>query len=158
MIHNFQKSLSYGKEVESVLDNYFSKWFHIENVTLEEEKQLGIDRKFHCDNRDIVTVEYKADRWTVKTGNIFIETSVAGNPGWAIKTQADMIIYAAMRGVTINTLYMMPNEWLKSMLPIWQEKCQQRTIKNNGFSGVGLLVPTSEMIEPVIVRKIRNSL
>ncbi len=138
-VHNFQRSLSFGKQAEQQLDTIFSKWYQIEEVSLADEKKLGIDRIFTKPNGQTLRVEYKADRLALKTGNIFIELEVNGKPGWTRKTVADIVIYAFARENRIESALIITQDLIKSLLPIW-EKLPRKTIANNGFSGVGVLV------------------
>lgn len=144
-MHNFQESLSRGKKIEQQLDAIFSRWYLIETVSLETERQQGIDRIFTVDNRTI-KVEYKADWWLNRTGNVFIETEVSGKPGWAIKTQADIILYAAVTVKNIiNKIVIIPNEFIKQNIVEWKQQYPSRIIPNNGFNGFGYLVPLQNM-------------
>lgn len=142
-LHNFKDSLSRGKFVEEQLDILFSKWYEIETVPLQIEKEFGYDRIFFRGEHKN-TVEYKADWWTFKTGNLFLETLVSGKPGWAIKTQADFIMYAVMKSDRIiNDVLVIPNSFIKQNLSEWY-RFPMKTIQNYGFSGEGILVPLSE--------------
>ncbi len=139
-VHNFQRSLSFGKQAEQQLDTIFSKWYQIEEVSLADEKKLGIDRIFTKPNGQTLRVEYKADRLALKTGNIFIELEVNGKPGWTRKTVADVIIYAfADKENILQSAIILTQELIQTLLPTW-EQLPKKNIINNGFTGIGVLV------------------
>lgn len=146
-VHTFSKSLTIGKLCEQILDEIFSKWYKIKDVTLEEEKAFGIDRRFypHTDPTKEITVEYKADSWTDRTGNVFIEYEVSGKPGWSWKTKADQILYAVFNQNKIKRIHVISNQYLVDNREIWKETYPHREIKNVGYSGHGILVPESAL-------------
>src|SRR5690606_27968706 len=118
-MHNFKDSLAKGKSIEEKLDIFFSQWYDIEGATLAQERQYGFDRLFYR-NGTIKTVEYKADYWTARTGNIFIELEVQGKSGWARKTIADYIIYSVIVNNEVDYVLIVPNSYLKEKLPDWE--------------------------------------
>lgn len=155
-MHNFADSLSFGKRIETLLDNLFSKWYDIEEVSLDDEKKLGIDRIYvRKSDNTTVKVEYKADRQTLKTGNIFIELEVGGKPGWVNKTVADYVLYALVSGERLHSVLIIPNHYLKQMLPIW-EQLPKKVIQNKGFYGIGVLVPLKEIQTENVVKVIKE--
>ena len=73
-MYKFQEQLAIGEENEMKLDSFLAKWFDIERVSQEGQRQ-GIDRLFtRRDNKVIYRVEYKTDFTASRTGNAFIET------------------------------------------------------------------------------------
>jgi hypothetical protein len=142
-MHNFKDSLTKGKAIEEKLDIFFNQWYDIEPATLTQEREYGFDRLF-CRNGTIKTVEYKADFWTARTGNIFIELEVQGKPGWAKKTIADYIIYSVIVNNEVDYVLIVPNSYLKEKLPDW-EQLEKKVIQNAGFSGVGVLVSVNDL-------------
>jgi len=144
-IHDFQTSLTFGKRVEEDLDEIFSKWYLIEEVSLADEKRLGIDRIFTKPDGTKLKIEYKADRWALQTGNVFMELSVNGNPGWTRKTIADVVIYALVdvAGNPVSAI-VLKQETIKEMLPKWEQLPLKR-IQNTNFFGVGVLVPIESL-------------
>lgn len=138
-VHNFKNSLNFGKQAESQLDEIFSKWYQIKEVSLDDERKLGIDRIFTKTDGTQLTVEYKADRQALKTGNIFIELEVGGKPGWTRKTVADVVIYSFVRENRIESALILTQTLIKSLLPEWEQLPKKR-IQNTGFHGIGVLV------------------
>lgn len=153
-IHNFNSSLRFGKTIESQLDYYFSKWYSIETVSLEEEKRFGIDRIFTKSDGTKLKIEYKADRWTINTSNIFIELEVSGKPGWSRKTIADIIVYAIVDKLNnVNSVLILTNDFIKSNLSKW-EQLPKKHIQNNGFYGIGVLV-SLESLENIKILQVK---
>jgi hypothetical protein len=142
-MHNFKDSLKKGKSIEEKLDIFFSQWYDIESATLAQEREYGFDRLF-LRNGTVKTVEYKADFWTARTGNIFIELEVQSKPGWAKKTIADYIIYSVIVNNEVDYVLIVPNTYLKEKLPEW-EQLEKKVIQNAGFSGVGVLVSVNDL-------------
>ncbi len=139
-IHNFQNSLTFGKAVEVQLDEIFSRWYQIEEVSLSDEKKLGIDRIFTKSDGTKLKIEYKADKWSLKTGNIFIELEVNGKPGWTRKTVADIVIYSFVdKSNIVDSALILTQDLLNQQLPTW-EQLPRKIIQNNGFHGIGVLV------------------
>jgi hypothetical protein len=136
-VYSFVEQLERGKAGEDILDEYFSKWYQITCATLQEEKR-GIDRFFLRD--EITTaVEYKTDDKTSKTGNVFVETysNLERNKfGWAWTCQADILIYFALP----DTLYIVKPHVIREHIDEWLEKYGIRTVKNRGWTSVGIAV------------------
>ena len=148
MTYDFQQQLKFGKEMEDLLDIFFSKWYDIEEVSLADEKERGIDRIFTArGTKNTYTIEYKADSQSGRTGNFYIEADIvqsSGNvtQGWARKTQADKVIYFAVP----TAIYILDAETITENMDIW---CQHREVKaqNAGYYSVGYLVPVQEIID-----------
>lgn len=127
-VHNFKDSLAKGKAVEYQLDDIFSKWYEIEHVSLQTELAFGYDRIYtrRVGDKEPIKVEYKAD-W------------------WAVKTQADIILYASLRGDLINNVFIIPREYIKVNLESWKQQYEHRVIENMHFIGAGILLPTTSL-------------
>jgi len=150
--HDFRTSLSFGKRIEKKLDDVFAVWFYIEPVTLEVERKQGVDRLYtRRDTGKTLKIEYKADRWGVRTGNVFIELEVDGKPGWAVKTQADIVLYALVDASdAIQQIIVLTKTYIQKMLPVWWN-LEQIEINNGSFSGRGCLY----QIDKITERKLR---
>lgn len=148
-IHNFQSSLSFGKQIEAQLDEIFSCWYQIEEVSLEDERKLGIDRIFTRKDGSKLRIEYKADRQTINTSNIFIELEVSGKPGWTKKTAADIVIYSVIDKLNrVDSVLILSQEFIKSSLPKWEQLPKKR-IQNTNFYGIGVLVSIDSIVDEV---------
>lgn len=148
MVHKFDESLAFGQYMENLLDDYFSTWFLIEEVSMELQ-YLGIDRIFTKHSTgERFSVEYKADRRAHDTGNVFIETvSVQkGNTieklGWALTSTAQRLVYFIPGP---NRVYILDMVDIRDMLSKWGDTCKVATAENEGYVGKGLLVPITEI-------------
>lgn len=147
--HDFKTSLKFGKRTEEELDKIFSTWYQIEEVSLADEKKLGIDRIFTRKDGTTVRVEYKADRWAINTSNIFIELEVSGRPGWTKKTVADIVVYAIVDKLNnIDSALILTQDFIRTMLPVWEQLPKKR-IQNTNFYGIGVLVSIESLAEEV---------
>lgn len=142
MIYNFDDSLKESEKFEEYLDKYFSRFYEIKKVNQDMQRK-GIDRIFISKEKEIL-IEYKADKITKKTRNVFIETiSNDSNfsEGWAVKTQADYIIYHCI-GINI---YVIPSNTIREKLPEWIEKYPKKTCQNKTYCSYGRLIPIHEI-------------
>lgn len=142
-MYEFKEQLTKGQQSENELDAYFSQWYTIQTVDMDQQRQ-GIDRVFtRKDNGHVFKIEYKTD-WTAgKTGNAFVETvSVdrTDKPGWAHSSQSDYLIYYVPGD---DLVYVIAFQNLRSRLQSWCN-CPTRKIPNNGYNTLGLLVPLCE--------------
>ena len=142
-MYSFITSLEYGIKQESVLDNFFSQWYIIEEAT-HYQQSVGIDRIFSIGDKRF-SVEYKTDRIAGRTNNSFIETiSVAedGSPGWAITSRADVLIYFVP---SEKKVWVIKFNTLRNKLAYWYHKYPRKTVVNETWKGYGILVPLVEL-------------
>lgn len=142
-MYGFKEQLTKGQQSEAELDRFFSQWYAITPVSMELQRQ-GIDRIFtRKDNGHIFNIEYKTD-WTAgKTHNAFVETvsvDATNKPGWAHSSRADYLIYYVPGD---DLVYVIAFANLRARLHCWQEY-PIRSIPNNGYNTIGLLVPLCE--------------
>lgn len=144
-MYKFQEQLAIGEENEMKLDSFLAKWFDIDRVSQEGQRQ-GIDRLFtRRDNKVTYRVEYKTDFTASRTGNAFIETvsvDTQQKPGWALHSQADFLIYFLPLDGLIYAIRM---PQLRAQLVSWKARYPLRSIPNKGYSTIGLLVPLREL-------------
>lgn len=142
--HKFDEKLKEGQAFEKMLDEFFSKWYRIEPVTDMKLQKAGIDRIFIDEESGRrLKVEYKADSMAGKTGNVFIETisnSSSFEEGWAMKCQADVIIYFIPP--TSEIIAIEPATILLS-LPDWV-RYKKAWAQNATYRSYGRLVPIAE--------------
>lgn len=146
--YSFVEQLEKGQKAEKALDEYFSRWYIIHDVSMDTQKK-GIDRIFsrtavHADPiHPTINVEYKADEKTQSTGNVFIETMSVmemGKYGWAWTSQADMLVYLAIP----DTIYIVPPIKIREMIPEWTKTYGVRTVRNKAYKSCGIPVPEEE--------------
>lgn len=148
-MHSFDEQLATAQKDEEWLDDYFSRWFEIEQVDIEWQRR-GVDRFFtaRSDGRRW-SVEYKADHRTVETGNVFIETVSVDTKdilGWAYTSCAQKLVYYSpeMGRIMIAEMCAVKRElvrkWFKSReLPI-----PNRGRNGNGYNTKGIPIPVHE--------------
>jgi hypothetical protein len=142
--YQFESKLAEGQEYERQLDAVFAKWFQVLPATPAQQRQ-GIDRTFwHVKDNKSYSVEYKADSVAGRTGNAFVETisvDTTNKPGWAVSSQADMLVYLVTEPQTIYCIWMIK---LRSHLADWEAKYATKTAQNQGYRTHGILVPLTE--------------
>lgn len=145
--YQFDTQKRVGVAGEETLDAFFRQWrgLHIRPAT-DAEQRRGIDRMFTvaATGRE-VAVEYKTDYMAGRTGNAFVETvSVdrAGKPGWAVSSEAYFLIYLVPEP---RTIYVIRMQDVRRRLPAWRQIYPERTVANDGYNTVGLLVPLDEL-------------
>ena len=141
---NFLGQLDIGKNGERQVDKFFSRWYKIENVSLDTEIKKGYDRIFTDVNGKQTKVEIKFDTRTEQTGNLFLEDKIVYDykttSGWIVKSQADILIYTTQKRFL---LFYMQN--LKEWFIANYSQYQMRRVPNNGFYGTGYLVPLKNL-------------
>lgn len=125
-VHDGSHSNAIGLKGEQILDAYFSKFYTIEEVTMNEQFQ-GIDRFFH--KGDIkLAFEYKCDTYT--SGNVFVETLSnieSGRLGWAFTSKADYIVYFFLN---YDFFLLVKPADVKNALKDWVKCCRYRDVYN----------------------------
>jgi hypothetical protein len=93
-----------------------------------------------------LSVEYKTDYKSAKTGNAYIETVAYKSPssmklGWAATCTADYILYF----VYPKKVYILSPQAIKNSLDDWSSKYRLHTVRNTGFYGQGIILPLTEL-------------
>jgi hypothetical protein len=115
-----------------------------------EEQFQGID--YHVTNPatgNVRTVEVKADRWSQRTHNAFVETvsnDRTGRPGWVHTCAADYLLYFVEGD---DVLYWLDPQKLRDRLPEWTRRADRgdgpirhaKPVPNGRYNTLGLLVP-----------------
>lgn len=147
-MHKFQDSLTVGQEYEKFLDTVFSRWYTIEEVSLDMQR-LGVDRIFVQENSGKRwSVEYKTDVRCGETGNFAIETALFSDDGelrkhgWAVTSTAQLVVFYVPAK---KQIYIVDMVKLRDRLEHWSHECKTFTAQNEGYYGVGLLVPEDEI-------------
>lgn len=143
--YNFDEKLKEGIDFEKELDEIFNGEFDIKPVNMVDQR-LGIDRRFtRKSNGASLTVEYKSDSKAAKTGNAFIETisvDTHNKTGWAKTSQADILIYYIPPTKVIIVLKM---QAVQSSVARWEKVYPKKSIPNEGYNTIGVLVPLIEL-------------
>jgi len=151
-IHDFSTKLMESKETSKLLDSFFSRYFFIMPTPLELDK-LGVDRIF-VDRQTMqsYTVEYKQDSRCNETGNAFIEIcsvnrdGVCEKKGWAHTCTADKLLYHDVVGCKV---YIFNMQTIRDSLCEWDDYRRAHAY-NNGYYGVGILVPIDVLSKQAI--------
>lgn len=153
MAYGFAAQLAVGEAWEERLDRFFREGYAVEvrRVGMEEQRR-GIDRVFvGRETGEVHTVEYKADEKAGRTGNAFVETvsvDTTGKPGWAVSSQADVLVYLVTEP---ETIYWIPMKRVRAALGRWRRLYREVAAANEGYRTLGLLVPLCEF-ERIAVR------
>lgn len=153
-MYEFNKQLSIGNIHEQALDNYFrDNGYQVIGVS-QAEQFHGIDRIFQdLEDGRTLTVEYKVDLLTDKTGNVFIETisnDKKHKPGWALSSWAQILCYltplTGELGKKYYVLYWCYMPELKTWLKPWSKTFPKAgPVENRGYNGWGIAVPEDEL-------------
>lgn len=150
--HDFSDQLKRGKRGEAFLDRYFSLWYQVEAVSLQEEKMRGYDRIFRnlypnfeylakAPTR-LMRVEYKTDYRVAQTGNVFIETvsvDTKNKKGWIYTSQAHLLVYFIP---PLYRIYCCPMKGVReAFLSDWQRRYATGGAVNADYTTNGVLVP-----------------
>lgn len=146
MTYDFHQQMQQGDDGEAFLDTFFGeKGYTIRPATREEQRQ-GIDREFTSPRTGKVSkVEYKTDHTAARTGNAFIETvsvDIAGKMGWALTSQADILIYYIPPD---GLIYVVPFMALHWEMPRWLRDFPPRAAPNRGYTTHGIIIPLREL-------------
>jgi len=155
MTYSFEKQYRIGKTAEYILDRLLvSKGYSIEMVGRSEERN-GIDRVLTSADNRTINAEYKTDRWAYHTGNAYMETvaydnGITSKKGWVFTSKADVVLYWVHPGERNATswVYVLDPKKLRTADWFSGGKYEEKTVKNTGFFGKGILVPMA------IVRKL----
>jgi hypothetical protein len=148
--YGFAAQLAIGEGWEDRLDAFFLGQFgeaglEVRRVGMDEQRR-GIDRVFVGKaTGEVHTVEYKADSLAGRTGNAFVETvsvDTTGKPGWAVSSQADVLVYLVMEP---ETIYWVPMKRVRAALGRWRRMYREAAAQNEGYRTLGLLVPLAEL-------------
>lgn len=145
----FTEKFNQGMNGEILMDEFFSKWFHIKKMNSNSQEVFHYDREFTPKSKpcESFRVEYKTDLMAVRTGNFFVETDMSdGVNGWLYKTCADWI--AVLIGkeiylVDINVL----REAIRLNKNIYKQRNSKSTKKfnNQHYHSIGYLMPMKDL-------------
>lgn len=161
MTTKFRKALHKGKKAEAVFDRWFA-WRYPDHAltpaTLQEEKDLGIDRHVSMPDGRTATIEIKLDGAAETTGRLFLETAIvqasgSRSLGWALKTRATNVAVMVPHLWTKDRLYrvfIVKGQELRHRVQTWLADERYRLATsgahlNDGWHAEGLLVPIGVM-------------
>ncbi|MFB8788816.1 MAG: hypothetical protein U7123_08195 [Potamolinea sp.] len=95
--YDFKSQELIGKHGEGILDKWLSSVYKILDVSgIKKYQENCIDRILMRLDGTTVSVEYKFDLASSRTGNLFFETVSVDNqdlPGWGWRSQADYWVF-----------------------------------------------------------------
>jgi hypothetical protein len=149
MIYDFNEQLQKGEHYENELDIFFSKFYKIKKVTMDEQRQ-GFDRIFIRPDKTELKIEYKSDDKARTTGNFFIElySVFPTKQGWAYTSQSDYIIYLLVDW----RIYVIDTPDMRRWVEKWKCEERMRTCRNKDYESQGILLPLKRI--EVVTKKI----
>ncbi len=145
-VYDFEQQRQQGNAGEGFLDAFFATKGYAIRPASDEEQRRGIDRAFTSPKTGKVsTVEYKTDSTAARTGNAFIETvsvDAAGKMGWALTSQADILVYFIP---PLSRIIVVPFMALHWELPRWIREYPPRQAQNRGYATHGIVIPLREL-------------
>jgi hypothetical protein len=155
--YGFIDQKTIGDKGEATLDKFFiDRGYKVEEVSKKEQK-MGIDRYIINGLGIRTAVEYKTDTRTATTGNVFVETisnSKTGALGWAIKGQADFLLYYVP---SWGKALLVDMGWVRNKVPEWIFQYKLRKILNKGYDSFGIPVPWNEFLVAGTVLNINDT-
>ena len=160
MKYNFKRQLDKGEEQEKILDDFFrSRGWKIIYADMDAQR-AGIDRWFEASvHNGLIGIEYKADFRAHETGNLYLETVSVGKykdgdyvvekAGWVYTTTADYLMYLIAGEQRV--LLFVPDE-LREFVHNAIHSYRSVSVKNQGYTGRGILVPVED-VRPIIRRE-----
>lgn len=144
-MYEFFEQREKGKTAEKQLDAFFSKWYQIKTITVDDELKDHYDRIFTRGDIE-TTVEYKTDFKAHETRNAFIELTSCkekNTMGWIHTSKADRLIYFVPE---TKEVYIVKLMYLRMATPYYSKKFGIRTCTNKRKDGIiyhseGFLMP-----------------
>jgi hypothetical protein len=146
-IYDFKSQEFIGKNGENILDKWLGSIYKILDVsTVKKYQNSGIDRILMRPDGSTVSVEYKFDLASSRTGNLFFETVSVDNqniPGWGWQSQAEYWIFLLP---TMEVLVIEPGK-MRNMIWCHRWELQEKEIQNVGYKTLGIPIPLSKVRE-----------
>ncbi len=145
--YDFKSQEFIGKHGEEVLDKWLGSAYKILDVSgVRKYQEDGIDRILMRPDGTTVSVEYKFDIASSRTGNLFFETVSVDNqdlPGWGWRSQADYWIFLLP---SMEVLVVEPGK-MRNL--IWQDRlgAKDKEVQNVGYKTLGI---------PISLAKVRD--
>jgi hypothetical protein len=140
-IYDFNSQEFVGKKGEIILDKWLGSSYKILDVSkIKKYQEFCIDRILMRPDGTTVSVEYKFDLASSRTGNLFFETVSVDNkdiPGWGWQSQAEYWIFLLP---TMEVLVVEPGK-LRNI--VWRSRSEfkEKEIQNVGYKTLGIPIP-----------------
>lgn len=136
LIYSWEETKGVGNQAQELVKDFYFCFRDVEevvDVSSRQEYYVRGDLLVRKRNREGELVEIlsevKGDRWTARTGNIFIETVGAwqrgypDQPGWIITSEADFLDYYSTGDDVLYHFQMQPlKEWFGSVRYLFSER------------------------------------
>ncbi|ACK65724.1 conserved hypothetical protein [Rippkaea orientalis PCC 8801] len=144
-IYNFHYQELIGKQGEAILDEWLKSIYKILDVSsIEKYQKMGIDRLLMRSDGSIITVEYKFDLASARTGNLFFETisvDTKNLTGWGWSSQADYWIFLIP---TPEIIVIEPNK-LRNLVWELRSILKEKKVPNINYNTWGVIIPLKQV-------------
>lgn len=146
--YDFNNQKKQGDIAEKLMDEYFSEWYFIKNMSVKQQLILHYDRIFvDLDDYKQYKVEYKTDLIAVRTGNFYIETEISnGKKGWFYKSKADWLAVLIGREIYLASFCYLRLLFAEKSKDYKIKKSGLTITSNGSFNSVGYLMPIKDLI------------
>jgi hypothetical protein len=146
-VYDFKSQEFVGKNGENILDKWLGSTYKILDVSgVKKYQKSGVDRILMRPDGTTVSVEYKFDLASSRTGNLFFETVSVDNkniPGWGWQSQAEYWIFLLP---TMEVLVVEPGS-LRNIIWRYRLEVEEKEIQNAGYKTFGIPIPLSKVRE-----------
>jgi hypothetical protein len=145
--YDFKSQEFIGKNGENILDKWLGSTYKILDVSsIKKYQKSGIDRILMRPDGSTVSVEYKFDLASSRTGNLFFETVSVDNqniPGWGWQSQAEYWIFLLP---TMEVLVVEPGR-LRNIIWCHRLELKEKEIQNRDYKTLGIPIPLPKVRE-----------
>jgi hypothetical protein len=147
--YDFDEQKRQGDIAEKLIDDYFSEWYFIKNITVKQQLIDHYDRIFvDLDSGNQYKVEYKNDLVAIRTGNFYIETEISnGRKGWFFKSKADWLAVLIGKEIYLASFCYLRLLFAKKSKCYKIKKSGVTITPNGSFNSVGYLMPIKDLME-----------
>lgn len=144
-IYDFKSQEFIGKHGEGILDKWLCSAYKILDVSgIKKYQENCIDRILMRLDGTTVSVEYKFDLASSRTGNLFFETVSVDNqdiPGWGWRSQADYWIFLLP---SMEILVVEPGR-LRNLIWRCRLEAKEKEVQNVGYKTLGIPISLSKV-------------
>lgn len=140
-MYDFKSQEFIGKHGEIILDKWFGSAYKILDVSgIKKYQDNCIDRIFMRLDGTTISVEYKFDLASSRTGNLFFETVSVDNkniPGWGWRSQADYWIFLLP---SVEIFVVEPGK-MRNLVWQYRGEAKEKKVRNLGYKTLGIPIP-----------------
>ena len=143
--YDFSTQEILGKYGEGIIDEWLSTTYKILDVSgIKKYQESGIDRILMRPDGSTVSVEYKFDLASGRTGNLFFETVSIDNqnvPGWGWISQAEFWVFLLPQK---EIIVVAPGK-LRALVWQFRSIVVEKGVQNVGYKTLGIPIPLEEV-------------